>query len=265
MIVRQEPFKKEELYQLACKNLGVNYFILMGLSISNAVYKDVYYLYKGQSIPENLEAVLFKRQSGNLQLMCFVDACSSEVCQDFQDLIEATAFKKMITSQQYVRALQAEHLFTTKVDGAYVHAAKKVAISKDSFTSDIHIRPLTADDVDTIEALYKSVFDSFTPPHIMRDKLASRRGRGVGLFKDHQLIAVAQSDFETECGAIIVGVATHPDYQHCGYGHAIMSALCMQLMAEGKEMILHYDSPIAGQLYAKMGFHQIDRIVHYEK
>jgi predicted GNAT family acetyltransferase len=265
MFVKHTKANRSALSTLAYKNLGVNYFILMGLSISKQVYSDIYYLYHHQVDSKNLEAVLFKRYSGNLQLMVFKDACSQDVIEDFKQIIQHLAFKTLITSQNYVKALKAEGLFGTKLNGAYIHGTQSVSLSNQGLTSQEDIRPLRAEDVGTIENLYKLVFDSYTPPKIMETKLSTGRGRGFGLFHNNQLISVAQTDFEIESGAIIVGVATHPDYQHAGYGYRVMSKLCQTLMLEGKEMFLHFDSPIAGKLYDKMGFIQIDQIGHYSK
>lgn len=265
MLVKQLEINKKELIELAYKNLGVNYFILMGLSIAKEVYSEIYYIYMKSPDLDHLEAVLFKRQSGNLQLMTFRASCSPEVIQDFKGLIKKVSFNTLITSQHYVKSLKAESLFTSKVDGAYVYATKEVMLSHQALQEKERLRLLNTDDVDAIENLYKMVFKSFTPAPIMRKKLAAGRGRALGLFSDQQLIAVAQTDFENPKGAIIVGVATHPDYQQKGYGHKIMSALCEPLMLENKTMYLHYDSLIAGKLYKKMGFKAIDQIGHYYK
>lgn len=265
MFVKQLEINTKELLEWGYKNLGVNYFILMGLSISKEVYSEIYYIYNKSADLENLEAVLFKRQSGNLQLMTFRAACSVEVMDDFKTLIKSLPFKTLITSQHYVKSLKAESLFTSKVDGAYVYSSKEVLLSHQACKENEDLRLLSVDDVETIEHLYKMVFKSFTPAPIMRQKLASGRGRALGLFYDKQLIAVAQTDFESSTGAIIVGVATHPNFQKKGYGHKIMSALCEPLMIENKTMFLHYDSVIAGKLYKKMGFKAIDQIGHYYK
>lgn len=265
MIKHTQSIDKDYLTDLAYKNMGANYFILLGLSISEMVYSDIYYFYREIDCDEHLEVVLLKRRSGNLQLICLPSFCSSTVIKDFHDVINNLSFKTLITSKMYGEALKLNGYLNVKEKGALISEAYKINTIHDDLLKEHTIRLLHPEDVEAVEELYKLVFDSFTPPEVMRKKLYDGRGRGVGLFVDGKMIATAQTDFETDDEAIIVGVATHPDYQHQGYGQVIMSALCQPLVHEGKKLILHYNSPIAGKLYEKMGFHNIDQIYHYQK
>lgn len=263
MIKHVESVDKTFLLQIANEHLGINYFILLGLSISKMIYKEIYYFHNSHT--NALEAVLLKRNSGNLQLMCRCEKCSQEVCRDFQSLIQELDFRELIASYNTMAAIAAEILFTTHKPGALISLAHNIRLSTENLPVGGQLRPLKAGDVNLIEALYKEVFQSFTPAEVIRKKLEMGRGRGLGLFLNNTLIAVAQTDFETMDKAIIVGVATHPSHQHQGYGHLIMSALCQPLIDEGKELILHYNNDIAGKLYKKMGFKQTDQIGHYSK
>jgi len=265
MIKRHTDINKEYLLKIAYEQLGINYFILLGLSISKSVYKDVYYIYNGSEHESTLEAIVLMRHSGNLQLMCLVKECSNETIKDFKSLIGTLPFKELIATKGNIKQLKSESIFSKCRDGALISATDHVIVSKKQLTQEHHLRPLHPEDVPAIEVLYKLVFPSFTPPAVIREKLESQRGRGVGLFINNQLVSVAQTDFETSDAAIIVGVATHPDYQHKGYGHVIMSVLSHSLIDEGKRLILHYNDPIAGRLYDKMGFITIDQIGHYTK
>lgn len=265
MIKHTQVIDKNYLAQVAYKNIGANYFILLGLSISKMVYSDIYYFYTTIACEEQLEAILLKRQSGNLQLICMSSICSSNVMKEFKDLMNSLNFKTLITSKMHGHALKLDNYLNIREKGALISETYEITSVHDDLLKDHTIRLLHPEDVEAVEELYKLVFDSFTPPEVMRKKLYDGRGRGVGLFVDGKMIATAQTDFETDDEAIIVGVATHPDYQHQGYGQVIMSALCQPLIHEGKKLILHYNSPIAGKLYTKMGFHNIDQIYHYQK
>lgn len=265
MIKHTQSIDKDYLTELAYKNIGANYFILLGLSISEMVYSDIYYFYREIDSDEQLEVVLLKRRSGNLQLICLPSVCNSTVIKDFHDVMSNLSFKTLITSKIYGEALKLNGYLKVKEKGALISEAYKINTTHDDLLKEHTIQLLHPEDVDAIEILYKQVFDSFTPPEVMRKKLYNGRGRGVGLFVDGKMIATAQTDFETNNEAIIVGVATHPDYQHQGYGQIIMSALCKPLIHEGKKLILHYNNPIAGKLYDKMDFKVIDQIYHYQK
>jgi predicted GNAT family acetyltransferase len=113
-----------------------------------------------------------------------------------------------------------------------------------------------------VVSLYQLVFKSFASQAYMEEKLAVKRGRAVGLFMDHQLVAVAQSDYEDKGKAVVVGVATHPDYQGMGYGRACLEALVDQLLSAQMTLYLQYDSPTAGKLYESMGFKPFDRVYY---
>ncbi len=265
MIKRHTDINKEFLLKIAYEQLGINYFILLGLSISKSVYKDVYYIYNGSEQASNLEVIVLMRHSGNLQLMSLTETCGDETIEAFKTLIGTLTFKELIATKENIKQLKSESIFSSCRDGALISATDDIIFSKKQLTQEHHLRSLHPEDVPAIEALYKMVFPAFTPPAVIREKLESKRGRGIGLFIDNQLVAVAQTDFETSGAAIIVGVATHPDYQHKGYGHVIMSVLCQPLIDEGKRLILHYKDPIAGRLYDKMGFITIDQIGHYTK
>lgn len=265
MFKRETTIDKEGLLGYAYEDLGVNYFILLGLSISKMVYEEVYYFYTEKDTDQSPQVILLKRRSGNLQLMCRRETCDKDVIDDIRHVLSTLTFKELITSQQHVKTLGIEDLFNHKEDGALIACAKKINPMSSMKTKDFNIKNIGPDDVDAIEILYKKVFDSFTPPQIMVDKLKDKRGRGVAIYENEDLVAVAQTDFETSDGAIIVGVATDPDRQHKGYGYGVMSALCKPLISEGKALYLHYNNPIAGKLYEKMGFVIVDQIGHYRK
>lgn len=262
MYIRRESLNKEELLRIAYEDLGTNYFILLGLSLSKLVYQEAYYFYTESSTIDQLEAILLKRRSGNLQLMCRRSKCSPSVIRDFHSLMQYLSYKELITSDHNLLALEAHKLFGSIEDGAIISATDDILMSNKQLPSDYQIRPLHEEDVDAIEGLYKLVFTSFTPPQVIKAKLRSKRGRGFGLFHHTNLIAAAQTDFETDSGAIIVGVASHPDYQHQGFGHFIMSSLCQPLIDDDKHLYLHYNSSIAGKLYDKMGFSIVGHIKH---
>ncbi|SCZ81377.1 GNAT family N-acetyltransferase [Acidaminobacter hydrogenoformans] len=73
------------------------------------------------------------------------------------------------------------------------------------------------------------------------------------------LLTVAQTTAENSLSAMIVGVATHPDHRGRGLMTANLSALCRDLLAEGKILCLFYDNPAAGAIYHRLGFETIDQ------
>lgn len=89
-------------------------------------------------------------------------------------------------------------------------------------------------------------------------KIETRTGRIYYIEnEDGVMTAVAQTSAENSISAMIVGVATLPAYRNKGYVSACMSALCRDVMEEGKTLCLFYDNPKAGSIYHRLGFETI--------
>lgn len=76
--------------------------------------------------------------------------------------------------------------------------------------------------------------------------------------EDGEIISQARSSAENSKSAMIVGVATKEGYRNKGLVSKCISKLCSDLINEGKTLCLFYDNPIAGELYKKIGFKDID-------
>ena len=53
---------------------------------------------------------------------------------------------------------------------------------------------------------------------------------------------------------MVGGVYTEPASRNLGLGSAVCSALCAELLAEGKQPALYWQEPAAGVVYRKLGF-----------
>ncbi|AIQ53120.1 GNAT family N-acetyltransferase [Paenibacillus sp. FSL R7-0331] len=91
----------------------------------------------------------------------------------------------------------------------------------------------------------------------LRTALESGTGRTFFAEQDGQVIAVASTTAENSLSAMIVGVATHPDYRGRGLAGNMVAQLCADLLAEGKSLCLFYDNPQAGVIYERLGFQTI--------
>jgi predicted GNAT family acetyltransferase len=149
-------------------------------------------------------------------------------------------------------------------EGAYLSKLDKNHILSQN-TNKYHIRPISVEDLDLIVELYKQVFESFAPKEVMEKKLAEKRGRGVCIEIDGKIGSVAQSDFETKDGALIVGVATAKEYRGQGLGTECLKFLCNNLQKEGKDLFLQYHNLDAEGIYNRLGFKKIDQVIHYFK
>lgn len=79
-----------------------------------------------------------------------------------------------------------------------------------------------------------------------------------GAYSDGKLVATAATSAANSQSAMVVGVATLPEYRNRGYASAAVAALCRASFNEGKKFLcLFYDNPCAGSIYRRIGFKEI--------
>lgn len=71
----------------------------------------------------------------------------------------------------------------------------------------------------------------------------------------NKILSAALTNAETAKLAMIGGVYTPIIWRGQGLSQAVCSALCADLMAAQKQPILYWDTPAAGAVYRKLGFH----------
>lgn len=238
------------------RDIARNYFLLLGLSSTGSIYNKIYGEFRG----DKLVAVIFLRKSGVLQ---FYGPDDFDL-EGFINLIKTLEYNSLIGPRSYCDIFLNKGIFTRFEEGAFLSRLDKD--SKIQLKENIYnIRNITVDDLDNIVKLYKQVFESFAPKEVMEKKLVDRRGRGVCIEMDGEIVSVAQSDFETENTAVIVGVATDKNYQGKGLASSCLEYLCNTLQNERKDLYLQYHNLDAEKIYEKLGFKKIDRVIHYFK
>lgn len=256
MISPIHPTDYSNLRSFLNKDIARNYFILLGLASKKPVYNKIYGEYK----EGELVALLFQRNSGTLQFF----APGEFDVERFINLIATLEYNSLIGPKSYCHKFLNKGIFSGIEDGAYISKLDK-DYKMNTFINQYYIRSIEIDDLDEIVELYRGIFKSFAPKEVMGEKLKSGRGRGVCIVEGGKVISVAQTDFEKEDAAIIVGVGTKEEYQHKGMATECLEYLCRILLKEGKSLFLQYDNLEAGYIYEKMGFHRIDQVMYYKK
>ncbi len=83
-------------------------------------------------------------------------------------------------------------------------------------------------------------------------------GRSYGIYEQGKLVSIAQTSAENRRSAMVIGVATLPDFRRKGYARAAVIGLCQDCLSEGKEFLcLFYNSPAAGVIYHSIGFQDL--------
>ena len=95
---------------------------------------------------------------------------------------------------------------------------------------------------------------------LIKQKINSGSGRIYYIENElGEMISSASTSSENKLMAMIVGVATLPEYRNRGFATSCVYRLCRDLLAEGKNPCLFYDNPEAGKIYNKIGFTEIGR------
>ena len=83
-------------------------------------------------------------------------------------------------------------------------------------------------------------------------------GTKLGFFHGDQLVSCAGTTAENSRGAMVIGVATLPEWRGQGLASANVSKLCRMHFEAGREFLcLFYNNPAAGRIYHKIGFKEI--------
>ncbi|WP_044640327.1 GNAT family N-acetyltransferase [Risungbinella massiliensis] len=82
---------------------------------------------------------------------------------------------------------------------------------------------------------------------------------------NQKFISSAQTTAENPHSAMVVAVATDPAYRGKGLASQVVSKLCGELLAEGKQPCLFFDNPAAGSIYHRLGFRDIGKWTMVQK
>ncbi|WP_432663065.1 GNAT family N-acetyltransferase [Wukongibacter baidiensis] len=126
----------------------------------------------------------------------------------------------------------------------------------------IGVKKANIEDVDSINDL-KELIEEFdiTPSskESFRQTIETGTGRTYFMKVDGKVVASASTTAENSESAMIVGVCTHPEYRRKGYATKCMTALCNEVLKEGRTLCLFYDNPNAGIIYKSIGFKDIGK------
>ncbi|MCF6136764.1 GNAT family N-acetyltransferase [Pseudalkalibacillus berkeleyi] len=125
---------------------------------------------------------------------------------------------------------------------------------------EIHVA--TVDDVEAIFTLRENI-EEFTASSASRDSMVhtiqTNSGRTYFMKDQGKAITSASTTAENSKPAMIVGVCTATNYRNKGLASKCLSALCDDVLKEGKSLCLFYDNPAAGSIYQRLGFNEVGR------
>ncbi|WP_187355440.1 GNAT family N-acetyltransferase [Paenibacillus tengchongensis] len=183
--------------------------------------------------------------------------------EGFAALIGANTKAEMISgSAQVAEAFRGQFNFRLQKQMHFSElAAMTEEVGQACRNTQITVKKAGIDDVEAICAL-TDIIEEFAGSGGgmrtgLRQSLQSGTGRTYYAERDGKVIACASTSAENSLSAMIVGVATHPDYRKQGLARSLVAQLCSDLLAEGKSLCLFYDNPKAAELYEHLGFRRI--------
>ncbi|MGL4912984.1 MAG: GNAT family N-acetyltransferase [Romboutsia sp.] len=128
----------------------------------------------------------------------------------------------------------------------------------------IKIKKIRFGNINKVVRLYDFI-NEFEKTNVDNVKNGLKTGRGYCVEINRQVVAMAKSTSESQTHAMIVGVATHPNYRNKGYATKCITKICMELLRENKTPCLFYDNQEAGKIYKKLGFEELGKWSIYYK
>lgn len=245
-----------DIYDMALERPAINYFICYTFNNRQTYEKAWAIGEKGK-----FEIVVLLRKTKLIQVMYEPSVNPMVYTAALSQLLSETDWVQAVVTKPVMEAITSATKVSEISKGAIIAACEVSDFKAKRFDVDAYsLKTLNERDIECVLPLYTEVFKGFASLAYMKEKLATGRGRALGLFKGGVLISVAQTDYETDEEAVIVGVATSKAHQGKGLGRYCFESLCQSLISEGKRLYLQYDDPIAGNLYESVGFKAVEQI-----
>jgi hypothetical protein len=119
------------------------------------------------------------------------------------------------------------------------------------------VRRATIHDLPELVNFYADAADMTRSPAAIERPLLDRR-IWIAL-KGNEVVSAALTNAETSEMAMIGGVYTAPAWRGNRLSQAVCSALCTDLIADGRQPTLYWHNPPAGRVYTKLGFRPIGK------
>lgn len=251
-MMKWKKAERQTVYEKALCDPVRHYFIALSLKKVPSPYKEVL-------VSEDGACWVLFRKSGGVQLLVDTPVGYSHIAR----LLNRRQYTEVVCTEAAMTALMAQGLRARVRKGSSIAVLTRDALIEPEKRH--ATQPLDSTLLEAVEALYRKVFKGFPSSAYMREKLDTLRGRGEVILASGLPVSVAQSDFETQTQAVIVGVATDATALYKGYATSCTYALCHKLITAGKTVGLIYENEQAGRIYKRLGFVEVDHLYHLER
>ncbi len=256
MIRRLDKHDHEECFRLIKKEAAENVFMIGDIEAYG--YEQEFQRVWGEFNEQNeLIAILLKYREN------YIPYAETEEfdARGFAQIMEEDGDFTFLSGLERCTARIEPYLSNKLKRKRSFYYAKCTALNVDSNSVDIsEVQLAVPNDAKRLVGLLKAIpefADSIISEESKRESLESGVARTFFVERDERMVSTASTTAENSSSAMVVGVATHPDYKKQGLASACMVALCEELLSEGKELCLFYDNPEAGTIYKRLGFQDI--------
>lgn len=177
----------------------------------------------------------------------------------FIEIINSFEGEKAISGRKKITDLFKEKLNISREKNTYFCSLKKLSAEID-YTNNYNVKQAQEKHCKEVATLLNSIPEfAKTNELYLKEKIRSNSGR-IFIIENNQgkIIATASSSAENERSAMISAVATSKEYRQKGLASECVMKLCNTLLEEGKNLCLFYNNPMAGNIYKRIGFKDID-------
>lgn len=182
--------------------------------------------------------------------------------QAYLEIFKRDPFK-IISGKHELMDLIKPFLFDYKLQATYFAMADKINFDlKNNLKYDVKVLKSKID----CEKLYDFMKDIEEFSGHIGDKSSYVEGKmksikmGSTLFIEDQgqIVSTVATTAETTINAMVVSVATDPDYRNKGMASYLLKVLMKDyIIKKKKSLCLFYDNPAAGKIYQRLGFKQL--------
>lgn len=138
-------------------------------------------------------------------------------------------------------------------------------LTEDTFYNkepEVSVKRVKIEDIEDLFQFQKGI-EEFSLDDSSRESFGSeiRTNTGRAYFIKNKGVVVSSATVtaENSYNGMIIGVATDPEYRGRGYAQSCITKLCQNMIQDKKAVLLFYDNPVAGKLYKKIGFRDINK------
>lgn len=259
MIRKLNEADREDLMELVGKNPAINLYIIG--DVENFGFEQDFMELWGESdsVDGPLKAVILRFYGSYLPY-----SEGPFDAEGFAELLRRNKNAEMISgSLEVVRTLSKWLNIRQEKEMLFAELTEMNEEIRTAASAPVPIQKATTQDVDAICTLTDVITEFTSSPEDARKTLhktlESGTGRTYFVEQNGEVIATASTAAENSRSAMIVAVATHPEYRGQKLASQVVAQLCADILAEGKSLCLFYNNPQAGLIYKKLGFRDIDK------